>query len=60
MKIKKQEFKSEYNTTNMPEDFIRLVLKPFSPIIKRRELNVHIMRTNDFEGSNIRADWKSF
>ena len=29
-------------------------------MIKRRELNVHIIRSNDFEGSNLRADWKSF
>jgi hypothetical protein len=29
-------------------------------MIKRRELNVHLFRTNDFEQANLRGDWKSF
>lgn len=49
MKIRKNEFKTTRISTNYPEDFIKGVILPFSPTIKRRELNIHIIRAKGFE-----------
>ena len=59
MKIKKGEFESKVSSVKDPEFYIKQVLKPFSPMIKRKEINVHILRKTEFS-SDIKADWKNF
>ena len=59
MKIKKGEFESKVSIAKDPEFYIKQVLKPFSPMIKRKEINVHILRKTEFN-SDIKADWKNF
>jgi hypothetical protein len=49
MKIRKNEFRTTLLKTNYPEEYIKGVIQPFSPMIKRKELNVHIIRARDYE-----------
>ena len=60
MKIGKQEFQPSYSITKLPEEYIRQVVNPFSPMIKRRELNVHIYRSGQFDIEPLKADWMNF
>ena len=60
MKIKKAEFISKLSVTQEPEEFIQQVIEPFKYVIKNREINVHLMRINDFDHAILKADWKNF
>jgi hypothetical protein len=59
MKIKKGEFESKVSSAKDPEFYIKQVIKPFSPMIKRKEINIHIIRKAEFD-SEIKADWRNF
>ena len=60
MKIRKSEFVSKSTITQEPEIYIQKVIEPFQYLIKNREINVHIIRRNDFEKALLKADWKNF
>lgn len=60
MKIRKGEFVSKLTSTQEPEMFIQKVIEPFQYLIKNREINVHMIRKNDFNQGILKADWKNF
>ena len=60
MKIRKGEFISKSTITQEPEVFIQKIIELFQYLIKNREINVHLIRRNDFENAMLKADWKNF
>ena len=60
MKIRKNEFEIKMVKTSCPEEYIEKVIQPFSPMIKRKELNIHIIREEGFRNFELVADWANF
>jgi hypothetical protein len=60
MKIKKGEFVQKFSWTQTPETFIKEIVKPFSPIIKNREIKVTIIMESKFRQLKLFSDWRNY
>jgi len=61
IKIQKHDAKkSKEKFISNPEKFIEEILYTFTPMIEAKELNVFVLRKNDFSNLKVAFDWSTY